>query len=87
MSNVAVALNTALMGDGAVIRVAAGAATDRPLHLLFVASEKPSAMFVRSLVVIEKGDNREGSNKRSVNKKWYAAHELPPGEPDEGALA
>lgn len=25
-----------------------------------------------NLVVIEKGDNREGSNKRSANKKWYA---------------
>jgi hypothetical protein len=25
-----------------------------------------------NLVVIEKGDNRQGSNKRSVNKKWYA---------------
>jgi Fe-S cluster assembly protein SufD len=54
-SDVAVALNTALMGDGAVIRIAAGAAIDRPLHLLFVASEKPAAMFVRSLVIIEKG--------------------------------
>jgi Fe-S cluster assembly protein SufD len=55
VNDVAVALNTALMGDGAVIRIAAGAATDRPLLLLFVASEKLSAMFVRSLVVIEKG--------------------------------
>jgi Fe-S cluster assembly protein SufD len=54
-NDVALALNTALMGDGAVIHIAAGAATDRPLLLLFVASEKPSAMFVRSLVVIEKG--------------------------------
>jgi hypothetical protein len=26
-----------------------------------------------NLVVIEKGDNREGSNKRAVNRKWYAA--------------
>jgi len=26
-----------------------------------------------NLVVIEKGDNREGSNKRRVNKRWYAA--------------
>ena len=44
-SDVAVALNTALMGDGAVIRVAAGATIERPLHLLFVASEKPAATF------------------------------------------
>jgi len=26
-----------------------------------------------NLVVIEKGDNREGSNKRAANQKWYAA--------------
>ena len=54
-SDVAVALNTALMGDGAVIRIAAGATTERPLHLLFVASQKPAATFVRSLIVVEKG--------------------------------
>ncbi|HUD86776.1 MAG TPA: Fe-S cluster assembly protein SufD [Xanthobacteraceae bacterium] len=55
VSDVAVALNTALMGDGAVIRIGAGSTTERPLHLLFVASEKPAASFVRSLVVVEKG--------------------------------
>jgi Fe-S cluster assembly protein SufD len=53
--DVAIALNTALMGDGAVIRLAAGAAIERPLHLLFVATDKPAATFVRSLVVIEDG--------------------------------
>jgi Fe-S cluster assembly protein SufD len=54
-SDVAVALNTALMGDGAVIRIGAGSTTERPLHLLFVASQKPAATFVRSLVVVERG--------------------------------
>lgn len=54
-SDVAVALNTALMGDGAVIRIAADATIERPLHLLFVASAKPAASFVRSLVVVEHG--------------------------------
>jgi Fe-S cluster assembly protein SufD len=54
-SDVAVALNTALMGDGAVIRVAAGATMQRPIHLLFVASEIPAATFTRSLIVVEKG--------------------------------
>jgi Fe-S cluster assembly protein SufD len=53
--DVAVALNTALMGDGAVIRIAGGATIERPLHLLFVASGKPAASFVRSLVVVERG--------------------------------
>ena len=54
-TDVAVALNTALMGDGAVIRIGAGSTIERPIHLLFVASEKPAAMFVRSLVVVEQG--------------------------------
>jgi Fe-S cluster assembly protein SufD len=54
-TDVAVALNTALMGDGAVIRIAAGATIERPLHLLFVAAGKPVATFVRSLVVVEHG--------------------------------
>jgi Fe-S cluster assembly protein SufD len=54
-SDAAVALNTALMGDGAVIRIAAGSTIARPIHLLFVASAKPAATFVRSLVVVEKG--------------------------------
>jgi Fe-S cluster assembly protein SufD len=55
LSDAAVALNTALMGDGAVIRIAAGSTIERPLHLLFVASAKPAATFVRSLVVVEEG--------------------------------
>ncbi len=54
-NDIAVALNTALMGDGAVIRVAAGATIERPLHLLFVVSGKPAATFTRSLVMIEHG--------------------------------
>jgi len=54
-TDVAVALNTALMGDGAVIRIAPGATIERPLHLLFVAAEKPAATFTRSLVVAEEG--------------------------------
>ena len=53
--DVAVALNTAFMGDGAVIHVAAGAILARPIHLVFVnAGERPAAVFTRSLVVIEK---------------------------------
>ena len=54
-SDAAVALNTALMGDGAVIRIASGATIERPIHLLFVASATPAATFVRSLVVVEEG--------------------------------
>jgi Fe-S cluster assembly protein SufD len=54
--DVAVALNTAFMGDGAVIRIAAGVALARPLHLVFANSGlAPAAVFVRSLVVVERG--------------------------------
>jgi Fe-S cluster assembly protein SufD len=52
----AVALNTAFMGDGAVIRVAAGVGLARPLHFVFAsAARDPAAVFIRSLVIIEKG--------------------------------
>jgi Fe-S cluster assembly protein SufD len=51
----AVAINTALMGDGAVVRVSAGAALKRPINLVFAtASDRPSSAFVRSLIVVEK---------------------------------
>ncbi len=54
--DIAVALNTALMGDGAVIRVAAGTTLKKPLHLVFASgSTTPSSAFIRSLVVIERG--------------------------------
>lgn len=52
--DIAVALNTALMGDGVVIRVAAGTALKRPLHLVFVTQSEASS-FTRSLIVVEKG--------------------------------
>jgi len=70
----AVALNTALMGDGAVIRVAAGATVERPIHLVFAATgDKPASIFTRSLVVIEKGarvmlaESHEGAAEHQVN--------------------
>lgn len=52
--DIAVALNTALMGDGVVIRVAAGTVLKRPLHLVFVTQSEASS-FTRSLIVVEKG--------------------------------
>ena len=73
-SDGAVALNMALMGDGAVIRVAAGATAERPIHLVFVAAgTEPSSMFTRSLVVVEKGarvmliESHEGGTDHQVN--------------------
>ncbi len=56
VNDAAVDINTALMGDGVVIRIAAGTTIDRPLHLVFAAAaDKPAAMFMRSLVVVEQG--------------------------------
>ncbi len=54
--DVAVALNTAFMGDGAVIRVAAGAMLARPIHLVFVsAGAGPASVYLRSLMIVEQG--------------------------------
>jgi Fe-S cluster assembly protein SufD len=53
-SDIAVSLNTAFMGDGAVIRIGAGAVIERPLNLVFIAAaDQPAATFTRSLVVVE----------------------------------
>lgn len=50
----AVALNTALMGDGVVIRIAKGTQIKQPIHLVFASgSDKPSSIFIRSLIVVE----------------------------------
>jgi len=68
-TDVAVALNTALMGDGAVIRIAPGATIERPLHLVFAASGAPAASFTRSLVVV-------GENARAM---LIESHEGPAG--------
>ncbi len=63
--DVAVALNTALMGDGAVIHIADGAALKRPIHLVFAGGgDKPSAAFVRSLVVV--GEGARATDRRAT---------------------
>jgi Fe-S cluster assembly protein SufD len=50
-----IALNTALMRDGALIHVAKDATVDHPIHLVFAATGRPASVFARSLVVIEPG--------------------------------
>ena len=52
--DVAVALNTALMGDGVAIRISAGTTLARSLHLVYVTSAEASS-YTRSLIVVEKG--------------------------------
>jgi Fe-S cluster assembly protein SufD len=52
----ALAVNTALAGDGVVITVAPDVAIGRPIHLVFVnTGVKPAAMVTRSLVVVGGG--------------------------------
>lgn len=54
-NDVAYALNTALMTDGAVIEVAPGTTIARPIHLVFVFAGEPAAVFARSLVTVGEG--------------------------------
>lgn len=52
----ALALNTALAGDGVVIAVSPGTAVKRPIHLSFVTTNAAAAsMFTRSVVVVGGG--------------------------------
>lgn len=52
----ALALNTALAGDGVVIAVSPGVTIERPIHLVFVnTGAAPAAMVTRSLVVVGGG--------------------------------
>jgi Fe-S cluster assembly protein SufD len=54
--DVAYELNTAFMGDGAIVEVAAGTQVARPLHLVFVyGSQRATAVFSRSLVIVGAG--------------------------------
>ncbi|MGY6645214.1 MAG: Fe-S cluster assembly protein SufD [Salinarimonas sp.] len=54
--NIAVALNSAFMSDGVVIRVKAGTKVTMPLHLRFVITgEGAVATATRTLIVVEKG--------------------------------
>jgi Fe-S cluster assembly protein SufD len=54
--DVAYTLNTAFMGDGAVVEVEAGAQIARPLHLAFVyGAQHAAAVFSRSLVTVGAG--------------------------------
>lgn len=68
-SDVALALNTAFMGDGAVIHIADGTHVARPIHLAFITTgAKPTSAFARSLVVVGKKsqltliESHEGQN-------------------------
>jgi Fe-S cluster assembly protein SufD len=54
--DIAVALNTAFMSDGVVVRVAAGTRIERPLQFVYVyTGDAAAALFTRSLVSVEPG--------------------------------
>jgi Fe-S cluster assembly protein SufD len=51
-----IALNTALMRDGALIHVLKDATVEHPIHLVFAATgQQPASVFTRSLIVVEPG--------------------------------
>jgi Fe-S cluster assembly protein SufD len=72
--DIAVALNTAFMGDGVMVDVAPGVALTRPIHLVFFnAAEQGAAVFLRSLITVGNGaramlvESHEGSDEFQVN--------------------
>ncbi len=73
-----VALNSAMMTDGLVIDVAAGAVLTQPLHIVHIASGAvPSAMFTRSLLNLGKAANATlvESYIAADGAKAYQAHD------------
>jgi Fe-S cluster assembly protein SufD len=73
-ADLAVALNTAFMGDGVVIDIAPQVALARPIHLLFInVGSEPGAVFMRSFAQIGQGaramlvESHEGSDEFQVN--------------------
>ncbi|MDN5842103.1 MAG: Fe-S cluster assembly protein SufD [Alcaligenaceae bacterium] len=63
------ALNLALAGDGALIRLARGVALEQPLHLVFVAAGARTASFVRNLVIAE------SAAQATIVEHFVGAHE------------
>ena len=61
--DVAVALNTAFMGDGALIRLGGRGAGAADPSGLCQCGERPAAVFARSLVVIERGRPRDAGRE------------------------
>src|SRR5690606_10472299 len=53
--NSTAALNLGLAGDGAFVYLARGAALEKPVHVVFVASGENVAVFPRNLYVAEAG--------------------------------
>ena len=49
------ALNLALAGDGAFIRIPSGVEIEQPVHLLFLSLSNGAAVFPRNIIVLEEG--------------------------------
>ncbi|MGB6104710.1 MAG: Fe-S cluster assembly protein SufD [Pusillimonas sp.] len=61
------ALNLALAGDGAVIRLERGVALEKPVHIVFIAASQQAASFPRNLIQAEAG-------ARAVVVEHYLGH-------------
>jgi Fe-S cluster assembly protein SufD len=87
-SNSMVALNSAMMTDGLVIEVAAGAVLTQPLHIVHIASgDAPAAMFTRSMIRVGKdaGATLVESYIGAEGAKAYQVHDSLVVSIDDGA--
>jgi Fe-S cluster assembly protein SufD len=72
-NNAVVALNTAFVSDGVLLRVPAGVKADRPLHLVFAQEGSGHASYARVLLVVEEGasveviESHSGSGAHQTN--------------------
>ena len=85
----AFALNTAMMGDGAVIRVADGATIARSIHLVFVTTPAaPVSVFTRSVLSVGKGASVAviESHESADNLDHQVNHALDVSIGDDGRL-
>lgn len=81
LNNSFVALNTALMEDGAFVHIARGAVIEEPLYLLFISTEprEPSVTHPRNLIVAEESSQAKivesyvGFNSRAGEESHRAA--------------
>ncbi len=67
------ALNTALLGDGALVRIPRGRVIEKPIHLLFLSTaSEPHVAYPRVLIVAEEGSvARVVESYASINSDVY----------------
>ncbi|MGQ4272825.1 Fe-S cluster assembly protein SufD [Terrihabitans sp. B22-R8] len=71
--NAAIALNTAFVADGVVLRIAKDAQVARPIHLVFAQEGNGHAAYARAVVVVEEGarveliESHSGAGQHQTN--------------------